>query len=119
MIRMMKMQILQNGLSWENHLKNLKKTEEEFRESLRPDAEKRALQRLLIGKVLSESKIEVNEEEVHAALHHGHMPSDGHNHHHEKDSDEWQQATHRARVQKLFDQFLGKQTIPTTTEAES
>jgi len=116
MIRMMKMQILQSGLSWEKHLEHLKKTEEEFRESLKPDAGKRALQRLLIGKVLSESKIEVSEEEVHAALHHGHMPSDGHHHHHEQDSDEWRQAAHRARVEKLFDHFLGKGTISESVE---
>lgn len=106
MIRMMKMQILQNGLSWENHLQNLKTTEKDFREKLRPDAEKRALQRLLIGKILAGGDFEVSDAEIEAALHGGHAPAE--KHHHDKSSDAWKQAVHRARVQKLFDHFLAE-----------
>ncbi len=111
MTRMLKMQILQGGLSWEGHLAHLKKTEEEFRETMKPDAATRALQRILVGKVLSEAKIEATEEEIHSSLHQGHFSKDGHCHH-QKGSDEWRQAAHRVRVQKLFDQFLGAEILP-------
>ncbi len=103
------------GVAWEQYLQNMKQTEEEFREGMRPEAEKRAKQRLVIGKILSETKIVLTDDEIHNAaqemLHAHHHHHEGetcdHNHDIEKDSDEWKMAAHKLRVERLFDRFLG------------
>jgi trigger factor len=54
----------QGGL--ESYLRNIKKTEEEIREELRPKATERLIQSLVLGKVVEEEKIEVSDAEVDA-----------------------------------------------------
>ena len=54
----------QGGL--ESYLRNIKKTEEEMREELRPKATERLTQSLVLGKVVEEEKIEVSDAEVDA-----------------------------------------------------
>lgn len=102
------------GVGWEQYLQNMKKTEEDFEKEMRPEAEKRAKQRLVVGKVIAEAKPEASDDEIEkeaiALMHsqHQHAPGESCSHDVPKDSDTWQQAAHKVRVEKLFDRFLGE-----------
>lgn len=52
----------QGGL--ETYLKNINKTEEEMREELRPEATKRVIQSLVLGKIAEKEEIKVNAPEI-------------------------------------------------------
>lgn len=107
MIGFMQQQMEQTGMSWEKHLENLKKTDEEVRKEMRPEAEKRAKQRLVLGKVLAEAKPEVSETDIDAAIaEHNHHS--GHSHGTD-DADYRERTGNMLRLKKLFAQFLGEE----------
>jgi len=55
--------ITRMGLQFEKYLEHLKKTEEDLRKELRPDAEKRAKIQLILDKIIKVEKIKPNKEE--------------------------------------------------------
>ena len=52
------------GLTMEQYLKAMNKTDEEVREEIRPIAEKRVTRGLVLGKVSEEEKIEVSDSDI-------------------------------------------------------
>ncbi len=64
MIKEIKQRIVYQGLSFEVYLQHLKKTEEEFKESLKPEAENRVKLQLGIYEISKLEKIEVTDEEA-------------------------------------------------------
>jgi FKBP-type peptidyl-prolyl cis-trans isomerase (trigger factor) len=52
------------GLQFDKYLEHLKKTEEDLRKELQPDAEKRAKIQFILDKIIKAEKIEPNEEEA-------------------------------------------------------
>ena len=83
----------QGGLG--NYLKNLNKTEEEVREEIRPDATKRVIEALVLGKIADEEKIEVNAAEVDTEIEN--MLSNA--------------GQNTEEVRKLFDTYQGRRWI--------
>lgn len=55
-----KMQGLQRGLPWEKYLESMKKTEEDFKKELKPDAQKRVKYRLIIQEIIDKEKISID-----------------------------------------------------------
>ncbi len=114
MLHVMKDRAQMAGADWSSYLQNMKKTEEEYVKELRPDAEKRAKQRLVLGKIVGLSKVELSDEEVKqkAEVLHHEMHSQGHEHSDDHSTDAgsniWRQAYHLLTVEKLFDTFLGE-----------
>ena len=111
MIDNIKMQGLQGGMPWEKHLANMKKTEEELRSELRPDAEKATLSRLGLQQMTREDDIEVSDEEIQAEID-GVLAQTP-----EKDKaaktasmrvgqDGYLQVVNRLNIRKVFDKFL-------------
>ena len=64
MIKEIKQRIIHQGLSFEVYLKHLKKTEEELKESLNPEAKNRVKLQLGIYEISKLEKIEVTDEEA-------------------------------------------------------
>ena len=60
--RSRRLQMVGKGL--EEYLRSINKTEEELREELRPVATKRVTRSIVLGKIVEEEKIEVNDSEV-------------------------------------------------------
>ena len=58
----------QTGQGLEQYLQSIGKTEEELHEDLRPAAEKRVAQSLVLGKITEEEKIEVSGDEIDAEI---------------------------------------------------
>jgi len=56
--------VKEQGLTWEQYLKHIKKTDEDFAKDHRKGAEERLLARLGIQFILKDAKIEVSDEEV-------------------------------------------------------
>ena len=63
-----KARVQQQGLSWEQYLQHIKKTEEDFAKDHRKAAEDRLLARLAVNYILKDSKIEVSDKEVDAKI---------------------------------------------------
>jgi len=59
-----KQRIQQQGLTWEQYLQHIKKTDEDFAKDHRKPAEDRLLARLGVTHILKDSKIEVSDKEV-------------------------------------------------------
>lgn len=59
-----KKKIRQQGLSWEQYLKHIKKTEEDFKKDHRKGAEERILARLGVQEIIKDAKLKVSEEET-------------------------------------------------------
>lgn len=117
LIQTMKQRAGMAGVVWEDYLSNMKKTEEEYKTEMLPEAEKRAKQRLVINKITIEAKIEMDDKEIEEAAQatahagHHHAPGEACSHGDakiEKGSDQWKQAEHALRINKLFDRFLGE-----------
>ena len=112
----LKDRVQQMGFTWEQHLQNMKKTEEDFDAENRSEAEKRARERLIISHLLAFANISVEEKDIEVAAHdlfHEELPPHTHHdHHHDhtitKNSSLWKRAEHRLRVEKLFDKLLEK-----------
>jgi trigger factor len=110
------------GMTWGQYLDNIKKTEEEFSKEVRKEAEKRAKQRLIIGHILSEAKIEIADEEVQKKL----VSMEMEHHHHDtnkhgipqKGTEQWKQAEYTVRIEKLFDRCLEKNSPPKEKKEE-
>ncbi len=52
------------GYNFEDYLKEIQKTEEQLRENLKPEAEKRAKTQIILNKIAEEEDISVSEEEI-------------------------------------------------------
>lgn len=116
-VQVMKQRAGMAGVVWEDYLKNMKKTEEEYKKEMRPEAKKRAKQRIVMNTIINKANITVDDTEVEAATMaaahagHHHAPGEACSHEEkkvEKGSDQWQQAAHTLRINKLFDRFLGE-----------
>jgi trigger factor len=59
-----KKRVEQQGLSWEQYLNHIKKTDEDFEQDHRKAAEDRLLARLGVNKIIKEEKVQVTDEEV-------------------------------------------------------
>jgi FKBP-type peptidyl-prolyl cis-trans isomerase (trigger factor) len=59
-----KQRIQQQGLTWEQYLQHVKKTDEDFKKDHKKPAEERLLARLGVNYILKDAKIEVKDEEV-------------------------------------------------------
>ena len=70
MLAQMKGDIERMGLKFDDYLKHIKKTEEDMKKDLRPDAEKRAKSQLALNKIAVEEKIEPNKEAVEKEVAH-------------------------------------------------
>ena len=64
MIKEIKQRIMHQGLSFETYLQHLKKTEDELKESLTPEAENRIKLQLGIYEISTLEKVEATDEEV-------------------------------------------------------
>lgn len=64
----MQRRVRNQGFSWEAYLNSQKKTEDEFRDEVRPDAEERLRQKLVLSKIADLEGIEVSDEEVEAEM---------------------------------------------------
>ena len=121
--RVMQQRAAQAGVPWEQYLKNMKKTEEEWKKEMRPEAEKRAKQRLVLQIILGKANISVSDEDIaSAAAHMGHHHAPGETCNHadktvKKGSDQWKQAEHMLRVNALFNRFLGEKKEAQTNES--
>ena len=60
----MKMQGLQRGITWENHLLHLKKSEDELKKEMHPQAERQVRMRLGIQKFLEIDKVTADEKQI-------------------------------------------------------
>lgn len=118
----LKDRVQQMGFTWEQHLANMKKTEEDFEKENWPEAEKRSRERLIIGYLLDLSEISIPEKNIqhfaHELFHEELPPHTHHNHDHNitKNSELWKRAEHRLRVEALFDRFLGIQKKKESSE---
>ncbi|MDH5596676.1 MAG: trigger factor [Candidatus Peregrinibacteria bacterium] len=59
-----KQQVARQGLSWEQYLSHIKKTDEEFAKDHRKGAEERLMARLGVNQIIREEKIEASDEDV-------------------------------------------------------
>ncbi|MCK5022087.1 MAG: hypothetical protein KAR54_02465 [Candidatus Pacebacteria bacterium] len=64
MLAQTKQDITKMGLQFDKYLEHIKKTEEELRKELKPEAEKKSKIQLILDKIIQEEKIKPNEEEV-------------------------------------------------------
>lgn len=64
MISRMKQDVERMGMTFEDYLKNLKKTEDDLKKDVEGDAKKRAAAQLVINQIAKEEKIVPNEEKV-------------------------------------------------------
>ena len=87
-----------SGISWEEHLKNLKKTEADFRKDFYPRANDLAKQRLVLQKILTISEVDISDKEIAEKFNNQKIP--------EKTSREFEIAINQIKIGKLFDQFL-------------
>lgn len=68
MVDDLKMRGLQQGMPWENHLKHLKKTEDELRKEFQKTGEERVKMRLVAQEVIKEEKIIVDDKTVEVEI---------------------------------------------------
>lgn len=61
-------QVAQQGLTWEQYLAHIKKTEEDFVKDHQKSAEERLLARLAVNKILKQEDIKATDEEVEAKI---------------------------------------------------
>ncbi|MCK4918517.1 MAG: hypothetical protein KAS02_01910 [Candidatus Pacebacteria bacterium] len=64
MLAQTKSDITRMGLQFDKYLEHLKKTEEEFKNELKPEAEKKAMIQIVLDNIIKEEKIVPKEEEV-------------------------------------------------------
>lgn len=64
MLAQTKSDISRMGLNFDKYLEHLKKTEEDLRKELKPEAEKRSKIQLILDKIIQEEKITPNKEEM-------------------------------------------------------
>ena len=64
MLAQTKSDITRMGLQFDKYLEHIKKTEDEFKKELKPEAEKRAKIQLILDKIIKEEKIVPDENEV-------------------------------------------------------
>lgn len=62
-------QVTQQGLTWEQYLTHVKKTEEDFANDHRKGAEERLLARLGVNEIIKQEKVQASEKEVEARIH--------------------------------------------------
>lgn len=68
MVRQFEGQVSMMGFTWENYLKQVKKTEEELRTEWTPQAKKRIAAELVLQKIAAEQDIEVTSEAIEAEM---------------------------------------------------
>lgn len=68
MTRQFEGQVSMMGLTWQQYLKELKKTEEELRAEWAPQAKKRIAAELVLQKIAADDEIEVSSEEIEAEM---------------------------------------------------
>ncbi len=68
MVRQFEGQVSMMGLTWEQYLGQLKKTEEELRAEWTPQAKKRIAAELVLQKIAAEDEIEVSSEDIEAEM---------------------------------------------------
>jgi trigger factor len=65
MLEEVKYRVTDMGMSFEDYLKQIKKTEEEIRNDIREDAKKKVVNVLILREIIDLEKITVSEEEIH------------------------------------------------------
>lgn len=70
LINRFKQDIAGSGIPYADYLKHIKKTEDDMRKEWRPDAEKKALLQIIIGRIAKEEKIAPDEEEIKKEVDH-------------------------------------------------
>lgn len=103
-------QIAQQGLSWEQYLTHLKKTEEDFANDHRKSAEERLLARLGVSEIIKQEKIEATDEDIQAKLDEiaGRYPEDQKKEvydYYKKDSEAYRQLKNNLAADKLIAMF--------------
>ncbi len=103
-----KERVRQQGLTWEQYLKHIKKTEEDFVKDNRKGAEERLLARLGVQFILKDAKITVGDEEVTkkieemAAKYPENVRKQVHEHY-GKDTEGWRSMKNNMAADKLID----------------
>lgn len=103
-----KQRITQQGLTWEQYLEHIKKTDEDFAKDHRKPAEDRLLARLGVTHILKDAKIEVSDDEVDKKLEEiiANYPKEQQEHvkeHYKKDSDNYRSLKNNMVADKLID----------------
>ena len=60
--------VKRQGLTWEQYLKHIKKTDDDFAKDYRKPAEERLLARLGVNQIIKEEKVEASDEEVEKSI---------------------------------------------------
>lgn len=103
-------QIAQQGLTWEQYLTHVKKTEEDFANDHRKGAEERLLARLAVSEIIKQEKIEATDEDIQAKLDEiaGRYPEDQKKEvydYYKKDSEVYRQLKNNLAADKLIAMF--------------
>lgn len=68
MLKDLQQRLSSGGMTWDKYLEALKKTEEDIRKEMRPEAEKRVKVRFILDKLVETEKVEAPESELEAAI---------------------------------------------------
>ena len=108
MLKDQKERIKQQGLTWEQYLKHIKKTEEDFIKDHQKIAKERILARLGTQVILKDAKIEVSDEKVNEKINElaSRYPEDQQKHlreHYKKESDNYRGLKNNIAADKLIE----------------
>lgn len=102
MLRDMRQNMQQRGLKFEDYLTHMKKTEDDIRQEMKKEAEKRITLRFALHEIMNKEKIEVEEEAVKEKLSQiPDLPK-------EQEPQVRGQITNSLRIEQLFDRFITK-----------
>jgi len=106
-----KKQVSQQGLSWEQYLQHIKKTEEDFAKDHRKGAEERLLARLGVNQIIREEKVEATDEDVNKKIQEmiKKYPEESKKQvldYYKKDSDGYRQLKNNLSADKLINMFI-------------
>lgn len=106
-----KAQIARQGITWEQYLEHVKKSEEDFAKDHEKGAEERLLARLGVNQIIREEKIEATAEDVEKKIQEiiGQYPAESKQNvldYYKKDSEGYRQLKNNLSADKLINRFI-------------
>lgn len=106
-----KQQVTRQGLTWEQYLTHVKKTEEDFAKDHRKGAEERLLARLAVNQIIKNEKIKASEEDVDKKIEEmvASYPAEAKDkvlEHYKKGSENYRQLQNNLSADKLIKMFV-------------
>jgi FKBP-type peptidyl-prolyl cis-trans isomerase (trigger factor) len=105
------MQGLQRGITWEQHLMHLKKSEDELKKELRSQAERQVRTRMGLQRFLEEDGVKATDSEVEKVIlarqaRMSEKEKQSHKESFKKGSRGWHESEHRVKISKWIDAKL-------------